>query len=140
MPIGKVDSKSFQTAQQANPFLRLSVPGAAAAATAGGGGGGPHSPTSGRDSTDGAESAAAELWRELGGSQDTVSRCVYMCVCVLCLPSGMVITCLFCGKHVHCHHCQQPGVYKLIQHSHCVHGMVCHGVLQILAVALLCIL
>ena len=85
MPIGKVDSKSFQTAQQANPFLRLSVPGAAAAATAGGGGGGPHSPTSGRDSTDGAESAAAELWRELGGSQDTVSRCVYMCVCVCCV-------------------------------------------------------
>ena len=27
MPIGKIDSKSFQIAQQANAFLRLSVSG-----------------------------------------------------------------------------------------------------------------
>ena len=68
MPIGKIDSKSFQIAQQANAFLRLSV--------SGGTGGGSSSPSSGRDTVDGAERAAAELWRDLGGSQDAVSRCV----------------------------------------------------------------
>lgn len=72
MPIGKVDSKSFQIAQQANSFLRLVAPS--------GVGGGSSSPASVRDATDGGERSAAELWRELGGSQDAVSRWVTYCM------------------------------------------------------------
>lgn len=66
MPIGKVDSKSFQIAQQASSFFRLLTPPGA--------GGGSSSPATVRDATDGGDYAAAELWRELGGSQDAVSR------------------------------------------------------------------
>ena len=85
MPIGKIDSKSFQIAQQANVFLRLSVPG--------GSGGGSSSPSSGRDTIDGAERAATELWRDLGGSQDAVSRCVAARQGVSVCIQQVVITC-----------------------------------------------